>query len=144
MEIKFKRLDPIAVIPTYAKAGDAGLDFTAISKEYKGDTIVYSSGIAVEIPPGYVGLLFARSSINKTDLYQCNHVGVIDSGYRGELKFIFKHNAHGHTSKYPMEYNVGDRVGQLVIIPYPAITLIEVNELSDSDRGSGGFGSSGN
>lgn len=139
MLVRVKKLSANAVIPSYAKEGDAGLDITAISREFdnaKG-LVVYGTGLAVEIPYGYVGLIFPRSSIFKTSLSLTNSVGVIDSGYRGEIKFMFRPNGESKL------YNVGDRIGQLLIIPYPQITLVESEELSSSVRGFGGFGSSG-
>ena len=144
-KVKVKKLHEKAVIPKYSKPGDAGLDLTATSKCYEGDNIVYGTGLAIEIPEGYVGLLFPRSSLSKYDLSLTNHVGVIDSGYRGELMFKFKHT-EGHylmgEKKYD-EYLLGDRIGQLLIIPYPKIESVETKELSDSERGTGGYGSSG-
>ena len=91
MNVKIKKLHPDAVIPTYAKFGDAGLDLTAISVEYKDDfgVLSYNTGLSIEIPEGYVGLLFPRSSIYKKELTMCNSVGVIDSGYRGTIKVNF-------------------------------------------------------
>lgn len=140
MKIKIKKLDPKAIIPKYAKEGDAGLDLTAISKKMdKQGNIVYGTGLAMEIPEGYVGLVFPRSSNSKTDLYLTNHVGVIDSGYRGEI--MFKYRALGF--KNPA-YTLGDRIGQIVIISHPYIQFIETNEqLSSSERSATGFGSSG-
>lgn len=140
MQVKVKKLHPDAVVAKYAKTGDAGLDFTAVSKEYDAekDLVVFGTGIAVEIPEGYVGLVFPRSSICKTPLSLSNSVGVIDSGYRGEIKFMFR--PVGRPRK---NYEVGDRIGQLIIIPYPQVELLEVDELSSSERGTGGFGSSG-
>lgn len=141
MDVRVKRLNEKAVIPAYAKPGDAGLDLTATSvdqDEYS--NIVYGTGLAIEIPEGYVGLLFPRSSNSKKDLYLANHVGVIDSGYRGEIIFKFRPykgimNSH--------VYHVGDRIGQLMIVPYPSINLVEADELSDTTRGKEGFGSTG-
>ena len=141
MEVKIKKLHPDAVIPVYSKPGDAGLDLTATSISSDSyDNIVYGTGLAIEIPDGYVGLLFPRSSNSKTDLYLTNHVGVVDSGYRGELMFKFRPiNGIVDASIYA----VGDRIGQLMILPYPSIKFVETDELSDSDRGEGGFGSTG-
>jgi dUTP pyrophosphatase len=138
--LKVKKLDKTAVIPKYSKSGDAGLDLTATSRIInRGDNnIEYGTGLAVEIPSGHVGLLFPRSSNAKYDLLQTNSVGIIDSGYRGEVIVKFK-----QTTTDPKIYEIGDRIGQLVIIPYPQVDIIEVNELSDSDRGTGGFGSTG-
>lgn len=141
MKVKFKKLDEKAVIPAYSKPGDAGLDLTATSKSELVNTkygfIEYGTGLAVEIPEGYVGLIFPRSSISNTGLILSNSVGVIDSGYRGEIKFRFKYIPDTNL------YEVGDRVGQLVIIPYPTIEIEEATELNSSERGKGGFGSSG-
>ena len=140
MKVKIKKLHPDAVIPSYAKPGDAGLDLTATSKVWddKKEKVVFGTGLAVEIPEGYVGLIFPRSSICKTLMSLANSVGVIDSGYRGEIKFFFK---PGYRPK--RNYEVGDRIGQLIIMPYPQIELEEVAELSETERGEGGFGSSG-
>ena len=137
MEVKIKRLVENAVIPTYAHNTDAGLDLTAINYKYnvEHDCHIYGTGIAIEIPEGYVGLLYPRSSNRKTNAYLTNHVGVIDSGYRGEIMFSFKNRTAGNNVK---PYNVGDRLGQIIIMPYPKIKFIE------SDRGTNGHGSSGN
>jgi len=139
MKIKVKKLHPEAVIPVYAKQGDAGLDLTAISEEWNEDNtmVTYGTGLAIEIPEGYVGLLFPRSSVCKTTLNLSNSVGVIDSGYRGEIMFKFRYIEEG------MVYDVKDRVGQLLILPYPSIELEEVEELSSTERGKGGYGSTG-
>jgi dUTP pyrophosphatase len=139
MKIKVKKLHPEAVIPVYAKQGDAGLDLTAISEEWnEGNTMVtYGTGLAIEIPEGYVGLLFPRSSVCKTTLNLSNSVGVIDSGYRGEIMFKFRYIEEG------MVYDLKDRVGQLLILPYPSIELEEAEELSSTERGEGGYGSTG-
>lgn len=147
MEVKIKRLVEDAVIPSYANNSDAGLDLTAISYDYKEniDCHVYGTGLAVEIPEGYVGLLFLRSSNRKTDAYMCNHVGVIDSGYRGEIMISFKNRDYDKEAIPQLfkPYEIGQRVAQLIIIPYPKINFIEVDELSDSDRGENGHGSTG-
>ena len=141
MQVRVKKLHENAVIPAYGKPGDAGLDLTAtsIEKDSYGN-VVYGTGLAIEIPEGYVGLIFPRSSNSKTDLYLTNHVGVVDSGYRGEIMFKFRANPSLINA---VIYQVGDRVGQLIIIPYPQIELTEAIELSDSERGDGGFGSTG-
>lgn len=138
MEIKVKKLNEMAVIPSYAKKGDAGLDLTAVSKTYEknGGVVTYGTGLAFEIPEGYVGLVFPRSSIVNKDLTLSNSVGVIDSGYRGEVTLKFRLDGGG-------EYEVGDRVGQIIIMPYPYVNLVESKELSSSERGEGGYGSTG-
>lgn len=139
MKVRFKKLHSNAVTPTYAHDTDAGMDLTAVSKVYdEFGNVVYGTGIAVEIPKGYVGLMFPRSSIARKDLFLTNSVGVIDSGYRGEIMFKF-----GRRGVPGWEYDVGDRIGQLIIMPYPQIELEEADELSDSDRGNGGYGSTG-
>lgn len=141
MKVRFKKLNENAVVPAYSKPGDAGLDLTATSKELTNNPqygfLEYGTGLAVEIPEGHVGLIFPRSSISDTGLILSNSVGVIDSGYRGEIKFRFKHIPG------TADYNVGDRVGQLIILPYPSIETEEATELNSSERGEGGFGSSG-
>ena len=140
MKVKIKKLHSDAVIPTYAKSGDAGMDLVA-TKIISNTTfdVTYGTDIALEIPEGFVGLVFPRSSIRKTDLSLTNSVGVIDSGYRGELQATFR-KERGVASR---KYEVGDRVCQLMIIPHPTIEFNEVNELSDTERGDGGFGSTG-
>ena len=153
MEVKIKKLKPNAIIPTYAKDGDAGMDLVAT--EILKDTpeqITYGMGVAIEIPEGFVGLVFPRSSIRKTGLQLSNSVGVIDSGYRGEIQATFNKvfggdrfydetkNTEDTSNDF---YKVGDRIAQIMIIPYPPIEFTEVDELSDSERGEGGFGSTG-
>jgi dUTP pyrophosphatase len=140
INVNIKKLHKDAVIPSYSKEGDAGMDLTAteIISETD-DDITYGIGIAMEIPRGYVGLVFPRSSIRKYDLILSNSVGVIDSGYRGEIQATIK-KTKGYYSK---AYQLGERVAQIIIIPYPQVRFNEVQELSETDRGSGGFGSTG-
>jgi dUTP pyrophosphatase len=142
MKVRFKKLSLKAVTPSYAMPGDAGLDLTAIqyTVDPEHNFINYYTGLAVEIPQGYVGLLFPRSSVSKTDLSLANSVGVIDSGYRGEIIFRYKFKRNEHFASM-RRFKEGDRVGQLLIIPYPTIELEEVSELSSTDRDTGGFGS---
>lgn len=148
MKVKIKRLDERAVVPSYSKPGDAGMDLTAIniSKDNVGN-ITYHTGLAIEIPEGYVGLLFPRSSICKKQQFLTNGVGVIDSSYRGEIMAKFKPVMGSYETILELfesnEYEIGDRVVQLLIIPYPQIELEEVEELSDTERGYDGFGSTG-
>ena len=137
MKVKIQRLRDDAVIPRYAKSGDAGMDLTAVWKNQTFDIVTYGTGLSIEIPDGYVGLLFPRSSIYKTKMSLTNAVGVIDSGYRGEIMMKFK------MTDNRIMYKVGDRVGQLVIMPYPKVEFVEVDELSETSRGSGGYGSTG-
>lgn len=142
MEVKIKKLHKDSVIPLYAKSGDAGMDLVATTVFYdEQDNIVYGTGLAFEIPEGYVGLVFPRSSNSKTNLTLTNSVGVIDSGYRGEVSFKYKEHKAG--GKLLPTYEIGDRVGQIIILPYPQIEFKEVSELSETERGEGGFGSTG-
>jgi dUTP pyrophosphatase len=150
MEVKIKKLHPDAIIPAYSKSGDAGMDMVATSAQISEDGlyIEYGTGLSIEIPDGYVGLLFARSSISKTPLVLANHVGVVDSGYRGEIKFRFKdllinQNENGELFGSELAYEVGNKIGQIMILPYPQIEFVESEELSDTSRGEGGFGSTG-
>lgn len=140
MNVKIKRLHPDAVIPSYAKDGDAGLDLTVVSIEDRNEFIQYNFGLAIEIPEHFFGLIVPRSSITKMNLMMKNSAGIIDSGYRGELCFRCKKVKFedGTQEKF---YQVGERAAQLLIIPAPQITLTEVEELQESDRGTGGFGS---
>lgn len=139
MNVKIKKLSENAKIPIYAKNGDAGLDFTA-TKVIKEDenNITYGTDLSVEIPDGYVGLVFPRSSIRNYNISLSNSVGVIDSGYRGEIMVTFK-KTNGIESKY----NLGDRIFQMIILPYPSIEFEVSDNLSDTERGDNGFGHSG-
>ena len=137
MKIQFKKLVSNAITPRFGKPGDAGADLVATCMEERGDgQIVYGTGLAVEIPEGMVGLVFPRSSVRNYDLSMSNSVGVIDSGYRGEIMVTF--NLKNPWSEI---YNVGDRIAQLVIVPVPLINYTEVDELSETSRGTGGHGS---
>ena len=138
MKIKIKKIHPESKIPKYAKQGDAGMDLTATDFEFiDNEHVKYDFGISIEIPAGYVGLIFPRSSIYKQRQILSNSVGVIDSGYRGQISAVMIGNAQSR-------YKVGERIAQLIIMPYPKIEFEEVEELSDSERGTGGYGSTGN
>jgi dUTP pyrophosphatase len=143
MQVKIKKLSPNAVIPTYAKDGDAGMDMVAtkVISDNLG-SVTYGTDIAMEIPKGFVGLIFPRSSIRKTNLQLSNSVGVVDSGYRGEIQATFN-KIQGIDEHTRTRYLVGDRICQLTIIPYPPIEFEEVEELNNTERGEGGFGSTG-
>jgi len=138
--VKVKKLSDNAVIPSYSKVGDAGMDLT-ITREIENTTfdVSYGFGISIEIPKNFVGLIFPRSSVRNQDLMLSNCVGVIDSGYRGELQATFK-KTNGLDS---IKYKVGDRGAQIVILPYPQVKMVESDELSDTERGTSGFGSTG-
>ena len=173
LRVRIKKLADNAVIPTYAHDTDAGMDLYAASKTFdEYGNMVIGTGIAVAIPKGYVGLLFPRSFISQHYCYLTNSVGVIYSGYRGEITFKFaaKHisvvnkslwkrlrilfagkadeNENGNVEVYNWwgnryQYQIGDCIGQLIIMPYPQISFTEVDNLPDSDRGTGGYGSTG-
>ena len=137
MKVKIKRLHEKSIIPKYAHDGDAGLDLTVTTMEQiDREHIKYGFGLAFEIPKGYVGLLFPRSSCYKQRQLMSNSVGVLDSSYRGEVSAVMIGTSN-------TSYKVGDRAVQLIVMPYPQIDLIEVNELEKTERGQGGFGSTG-
>ena len=146
MEIRFKRLSDKAIMPIRAHIGDAGVDLTATKittelNEVNQLLICYHTDLAVEIPEGYVGLLFPRSSIYTKSLQFTNSVGVIDSGYRGELMVKMRST----TDVVPGIYKEGERFAQLVILPVSSdYTITEAAELTETDRSTDGFGSTGN
>lgn len=143
-EMKICRLDPAAILPTYATAGSAGADLYALPVGdpvvvNPGETAFLRTGLAAAIPAGYVGLIFARSGLAcKRGLAPANKVGVIDSDYRGEW-MIALHN-HGDT---PQIVNPGDRIAQFVLVPVLTPLMTEVDSLDETARGEGGFGSTG-
>ena len=139
MIVKVKKTHQNAILPRYAKQGDAGQDLTVTEVEYlDSEHIKLHFGLAFEIPTGYVGYIFPRSSCYKQKQILSNSVGVVDSGYRGEVSAVMI-----GTSKDFM-YRVGDRAAQIIIMPIPTIEFEEVQELSESERGDSGYGSSGN
>lgn len=157
MKVKVQRLHPNAVLPAKAHPTDAGFDLVATSIDYdRHGNIVYGTGLAFEIPEGHVGLLFPRSSISKKDLALANAVGVVDSHYRGEVTLKFRPTLRASDKvKYLRgtalyggngicdSYEVGDRIGQLIIMPLPDVLFLETDTLSATDRGTGGYGSTG-
>ena len=159
LKVKTKIIDVNINTPklSYAKEGDAGIDLTATSKWYdEHGNVCFGTNRAFEIPKGYVGLIFPRSSNAKQQLLLSNSVGIIDSGYRGEVMLKFKSSASSFSLKtliklifnkdakttlinnYKISYNVGDRIGQIIILPYPQIEFEEAEELSETERGNGG------
>jgi dUTP pyrophosphatase len=141
VNVKWKKLHPLANV-TQAHEGDAGFDLVAcdIKLDYMDSRkIIYSLGLSVEIPPGYVGMIFPRSSIHKTFLTLSNSVGIIDSSYRGEIKAVFYGNSLCSL------YKIGERCCQMIIMPYPKVTYSLVDQFDNEEtvRGTGGFGSSG-
>ena len=141
--INVKKLDERAILPTYGSAYSAGADLYACLDEAvtipPQEAVLIHTGLAMEIPEGFVGLVFARSSMGaKRNLAPANKVGVIDSDYRGEIKVVL-HN-HGDIDQVVMP---GERIAQLAIVPYLTAEFEECTSLSDTERGEGGFGSTG-
>ena len=140
MQIRFKKLSTEAKPPFRASSSAAGYDLVAISREWddKNSCWVFGTGLVLEIPVGYAGFIFPRSSVFKTSHILANCVGVIDSDYRGEVKIFFRDLENtGH------KYLVGERVAQIIILPIPQVDYIEVETLSETKRGIGGYGSTG-
>ena len=136
-KVKFKLLSKDAKAPYKATVGSAGWDMYAARMEDLGDRIVYYTDIATEIPDGYAGLLLSRSSIVKTGLHLGNGVGLLDRDFRGNISFVFYKRENCEL------YKIGERIGQLVVSPIPNIEFVEVEELSETVRGAGGYGSTG-
>jgi dUTP pyrophosphatase len=179
IKIPFKKFHKDAQIPKRAHKPDAGFDLTCTSIKDTDKYIQYGTGIGMHIPVGYVGLIFPRSSITKKDLMLKNSVGVIDSGYLGEISFRFwklNHNKQVYkvdvnsipdgitpdefmdyynksgiemkdapeVSTLYEQYDIGDRIGQIIIFKLPDVSFEEVDELEDSERGEGSYGSTDN
>lgn len=169
VKVNIKKLHPNAVIPSHAHSTDCGLDLTAVSKTFdEYGNVVYGFGLAFEIPEGYAGFIFPRSSNHKSRMLLTNSVGIVDSGYRGEVTAKFAQRTsvsiptkfwsrikfwllgkldHAELRTWDTcnlgNYKVGDRVAQMVILPYPKVIFEEVSELSKTERGDGGYGSTG-
>lgn len=142
MKVKFKIIHPDAKLPSYARPGDAGLDVVATSIIEENNLYVeYGTGLSYELPSGYVALAFPRSSLSKYTLALANSVGVLDAGYRGEVKFRFRKLENSPINA--RHYQIGDKIGQLVIVPHPVIEPVEAEELASSERGENGYGSTG-
>ena len=143
-KIKFIKLNDKAIVPSYGTPFSAGADLYALLGEEKieiksGETKLIHTGIALQIPDGLVGLIYARSGIaTKRGLAPANKVGVIDSDYRGEIMV----SLHNHSDK-PQFIEEGERIAQIVFTPYVAAEFLECETLDDTDRGAGGFGSTG-
>lgn len=131
-----------AILPTKGTIGSAAYDLYVSKIEHTEDYIEYKSGIGMEIPEGYVGLVFPRSSISKTNLLLKNSVGVIDSDYRGEITGRFK-DMRDNPLDPDNSYQVGERFAQIMIIKREEVAFIETDKLSDSKRGTGGYGHTG-
>lgn len=135
--IKVIRKGALAALPQQMHPGDAGFDLVANSRKVDlvNECMIYSTGLRVEIPKGYAMFIFPRSSCYKHAAMMANCVSVIDSGYRGEVHVVFK-GIEG-------PYKLGDRIAQAVILPVPEVEYVDACELSESDRGEGGLGSTG-
>ena len=146
VNVKFKKLKENAIVPTYGSEYAAGADLYACMDDgineisiNPGETVLIHTGIAMELPVGYAGLIYARSGLaSKRGLAPANKVGVVDSDYRGEFMVAL----HNHSDKIAT-VETGERIAQLVITPYLTAIFEEVDELSDTVRGEGGFGSTG-
>ena len=140
MKIKIKLLGENSKIPKKAHKADAGFDLTAASKDVNtySNIISYGTGISINIPEGFVGLIYPRSSIYKKDLSLVNSVGVIDAGYRGEIGVVLKNLGE---EEMAIEKNM--RIAQMLIQPVVSAAITEADSLDDTARGEGGFGSTG-
>lgn len=144
MKVNFKKLNENAIMPTYGSEFAAGADLYACTNGETvtfgpGETKLIKTGIAMEIPEGYAGLIYARSGIaNKRGLAPSNKVGVVDSDYRGEIMV----SLHNHSLEN-QSITDGERIAQMVIAPFLKVEYTEVDELTETVRGEGGFGSTG-
>lgn len=143
VSLKVKKLVKEAKLPKYATDGSNGLDLSCTAVVIKPEYVEIRTGITVEIPEGYVGILCARSSVSNKNMVLANGIGVIDSDYRGEICLRFKvlEDRAAGVFKYSQIYKEGEKCGQLLIMPLPKVNVVEVDELEETDRGSGGFGS---
>ena len=148
MKIKVKKMHENATLPKFGMPGDAGADLTASSIDVTNNYIEYDTGIAVEIPDGYVGMVFPRSSVTNKSLMLKNSVGIIDSQYRGTIKCRFQNFSDFDTKRTEQQamgiYKVGERVAQMIIMEVPKVEYEFSDELSGTERGTGGFGHTGN
>ena len=141
MEIKLKKLDDRAIIPTRGTSASAGMDLYALDGVTvgTGETVLVHTGIALAIPEGYAGFIYARSGIaTKRGLAPANKVGVIDADYRGEIMVAL----HNH-SDAEQSVDAGERVAQLVVAPFLSVELVVTDALDETERADGGFGSTG-
>ncbi len=146
VQVKVKKLHPDAILPKFATAGAACFDLAAIdcgqqSPIYQGIGHTFRTGLSFEVPAGHVMLIFSRSGHGfKNDTRLANCVGVIDSDYRGEVQVRLTNDS---CQTDVLRINPGDRIAQAMILPIPAVELVEADDLSDTERGAGGFGSTG-
>jgi dUTP pyrophosphatase len=143
MDIKYKKLNELAKVPTRGSDSAAGYDLYAATEAkiiiYPHSTLMISTGLSLELPEGYFGAIFARSGLaSKQGLRPANCVGVVDSDYRGEVK-VALHN----DTDLVQSFEAGDRIAQLVLLPYVEMTFVETEEITETERGEDGFGSTG-
>lgn len=141
-ELRFQRLHERAVLPSKATAGDAGFDISSVEAVTlaPGQRLLVKTGIAVEIPEGHGGLVLPRSGLAlRHGISLVNSPGLIDSGYRGEIGVILHNTDH----KEPFDVSPGDRIAQLMVVPFATVSAVWAEQLESSERGGGGFGSSG-
>lgn len=139
IQVYFRKLHPSAVPPKRGTSGSAGYDLTAtsVTEDPSGlPVLIFGTGLAVEIPRGFAGFIFPRSSCYKYGMDLTNCVGVIDSDYRGEIKAVFMDH-------YGQGYKIGDRIAQMIILPVPEVEYVETDRLTETLRGTGGYGSTG-
>lgn len=138
VQVKFKKLDSNAVAPQHGSDYAAGYDLTAVTAHWDDSkqAWIYGTGLAVDIPTGYAGFLFPKSSVRKYGMQMANCVGVIDADYRGEIMVTYR----PYSPSSGLEYGKGDQVAQLIILPVPDVKYIEADELSETVRGTRGHG----
>lgn len=142
MKINYIAMVDDVVEPSYAYKGDAGMDLTAITREKSGNWFfplyTYRTGIALELPKTHFVMLVPRSSLSKKLMWMANHIGIVDSNYRGELLFKFR------SILGIKPYKIGERIGQMILRPKSFIELNKVDDINTTERNGKGFGSSGN
>lgn len=147
MELKVKKLRDNAILPTRGDSEAAGIDlYACLDKEvniWEGSTVMIPTGIACEFPEGYFGLVFPRSSVGtKRHLTLANTAGVIDNSYRGEIMMCFKYEGKSDFLSYET-IQPGERLAQMILLPYATYDIVETDTLTETERGEGGFGSTG-
>lgn len=141
MKVRFKKMHPDAITPKKAHAEDAAFDLVAVTAKRRLNGMEYGTGLAIEIPSGYVGLIFQRSSVYNKNLSLANAVGVIDPGYTGEISFKFR-LLDDNTAESVL-YHKGDRIGQLMLVKTEEVVFEEAQSLEKTERSDSGWGSSG-
>lgn len=142
MKLRIKKLHPRAILPTRARPGDSGLDLHVLLDSHThlapGEGWLFQTGIAIELPEGYEGQVRGRSGLTKRRIFACGGLGTVDNGYRGDVGVFLFNN-----SPSLLVLNPGDRIAQLVVCPVVYPEVMEVEKLSETERGANGFGSTG-